>query len=150
MTAAILVQFDGATVRRVPGGDVVFPSLNWTIRHGEAWAITGPIGSGKSTLAETVSGRHRVSAGQASWPIGPANSLPSHVIARVGFREESQAFSYGGKYYQQRYEFVAGDDDVVVTLRRYLGDSGSFGIVDTSGQTLRDAVQWSDAESPNR
>jgi molybdate transport system ATP-binding protein len=115
-----LVAFHHATFARVPGGATCRTDTSLTIRAGEAWAITGPVGSGKTTLAEAIAGRHRLIHGTAEWPIAAGCRAPSDAIAYVGFRESSRAFSYRGKYYQQRYEFVSGDDDHV-TLRSFLG-----------------------------
>jgi molybdate transport system ATP-binding protein len=38
------------------GDLVVFKDLNWTIRHGENWAVVGPNGSGKTTLLGMITG----------------------------------------------------------------------------------------------
>jgi len=35
---------------------VVLEHLNWCVRRGERWAITGPNGSGKTTLIRTLLG----------------------------------------------------------------------------------------------
>jgi molybdate transport system ATP-binding protein len=38
------------------GDTVVLDGLNWTVRHGENWAVIGPNGSGKSTLLSLITG----------------------------------------------------------------------------------------------
>ena len=36
------------------GGRVLIPSVTWTVRQGEQWALSGPNGSGKSTLLSLI------------------------------------------------------------------------------------------------
>jgi len=105
-----LVVLDGVTIRR--GGRDVLRDFSWTIREGEAWAITGPIGSGKTTLAETLLGKHFASEGHMDWPIlsKRAGAYPSQVIRHVAFQENSRLFNYAGHYYQQRFEFADADE----------------------------------------
>ena len=43
---------------------VVLEHLNWCVRRGERWAITGPNGSGKTTLMRTLLGLIPLQAGQ--------------------------------------------------------------------------------------
>ena len=43
---------------------VVLEHLNWYVRRGERWAITGPNGSGKTTLMRTLLGLLPLQAGQ--------------------------------------------------------------------------------------
>jgi molybdate transport system ATP-binding protein len=38
------------------GDLVVFRDFNWTVRHGENWAVVGPNGSGKTTLLGLITG----------------------------------------------------------------------------------------------
>lgn len=46
----------GATVSY--GDRVVFENLDWTVRRGERWLLSGPNGSGKTTLLALVIGDH--------------------------------------------------------------------------------------------
>ena len=39
-------------------GLTVFKNLNWTVKKGENWSITGPNGSGKTTLLQMITGDH--------------------------------------------------------------------------------------------
>jgi len=39
-------------------GKIIFDNLNWIIRAGEHWAISGPNGSGKTTLLNIICGDH--------------------------------------------------------------------------------------------
>jgi len=54
--AAVVIDVRNACVRYGP--TVVFDRLNWRVRQGEHWLITGPNGSGKTTLLQMVSGAH--------------------------------------------------------------------------------------------
>lgn len=49
-----VVEMRGVTVRY--GDVVVFENLDWTVRRGEKWLLSGPNGCGKSTLLALVSG----------------------------------------------------------------------------------------------
>ncbi|VTR93450.1 abc transporter : Uncharacterized protein OS=Mucor circinelloides f. circinelloides (strain 1006PhL) GN=HMPREF1544_02450 PE=4 SV=1: ABC_tran: ABC_tran [Gemmata massiliana] len=150
-----------ATVVR--GGAKVFCEFDWTVREGEAWAVTGPTGSGKTALAEALLGRHPLNGGELHWPLferlragGRKIDYPSQVVAHVTFREDSRLFSYAGRYYQQRFEF--SDSETPLSLEQFLrtGTSASgtelaavcarFGIADllpqpfmtlSNGQTRR-------------
>lgn len=54
--AAPLVQLTGATVRYAD--NTVFDGLDWTIRTGEHWQVSGPNGSGKTCLLSLITGDH--------------------------------------------------------------------------------------------
>jgi molybdate transport system ATP-binding protein len=116
----LILSLDNATVVR-PGGEVLFRSLNWTVREGETWAVVGPVGSGKTSLAGTLTGRHRLETGTLTWPLldrlrsaGRVIGWPSEVIHRVSFKEESFLFTYGRHYYQQRFNFVEPHEDLTL------------------------------------
>ncbi len=51
-----IVRMRGATVSY--GEHVVFENLDWTVRAGEHWLLSGPNGSGKTTLLALVIGDH--------------------------------------------------------------------------------------------
>ena len=51
-----LVALKGATVRY--GDTVIFEGVDWTIRPGEHWQLTGPNGSGKTALLSLITGDH--------------------------------------------------------------------------------------------
>ncbi|MFL5245571.1 MAG: ATP-binding cassette domain-containing protein [Gemmataceae bacterium] len=111
---------ESATVVR-PIGDVVFRELNWSVCEDETWAVVGPVGSGKTSLAETIVGQLPVRTGAISWPFldrfrgdGASINRPSDAIRYVSFKEQSYLFSYGRHYYQQRFNFIEPQDDLML------------------------------------
>ncbi len=54
--AGVVIDVRNACVRY--GASFIFEKLNWRVRKGEHWVITGPNGSGKTTLLQMVSGEH--------------------------------------------------------------------------------------------
>lgn len=123
MTAPLLVLDHIAAARA--GGEAVLHDVSWTLHDGEVWAIVGPVGAGKTSLVETMRGQLRVTEGHIAWPlIERARATckkidwPSDAIQLVTFKEESQHFSYGKHYYQQRFNFIEPEDDL--TLRAFL------------------------------
>ena len=104
-----MFEFKGATVAR---GESSIANLDWTVRAGESWALTGPTASGKSTLLECIAGKHRLAGGTFE------RHVPADAIQLVAFKEDSRAFSYAGSYYQQRFEFA--DEENPLTLRTFL------------------------------
>ena len=53
---APLVRLNGASIRY--GDTVIFEGLDWTIRPGEHWQLSGPNGSGKTGLLSLITGDH--------------------------------------------------------------------------------------------
>lgn len=51
-----LVRISKASIRY--GDTVIFRDLNWTIKAGEHWQLTGPNGSGKTGLLSLITGDH--------------------------------------------------------------------------------------------
>ena len=51
---SISVQFENTGIQY--GDKVVLNNINWTVRKGEKWALTGPNGSGKTTLLSLING----------------------------------------------------------------------------------------------
>ncbi|WP_460942331.1 ATP-binding cassette domain-containing protein [Spirosoma daeguense] len=93
------ISLHGLTVRR--SGQIVLKDLYFQLKPGECWAVTGPTGSGKTTFLQTL-------AGQFS---APATLLTRRGTAEfVSFKEESSQFSYGGYFYQQRYQATMSDN----------------------------------------
>jgi len=52
----ILINVSGASVSY--GNRQILCDVDWTIRHGEQWALLGPNGSGKTTLLSLLVGDH--------------------------------------------------------------------------------------------
>jgi molybdate transport system ATP-binding protein len=100
----------------------VLHGVNWTVRPGEHWLVTGNNGAGKSTLAEAVAGRHRVTGGQRSWP--GLTGERSRAIRLISFTDTGRLFHSANAvhYYQQR--FNAFDADGHLTVREYLMANG--------------------------
>jgi len=109
-----LLSLDNASVRR--GSRLVLDGLNFRVRPGECWAVTGPTGSGKTTLLQALAGQIPVVNRQVS---------RSASVGFVSFREESRQFSYTGHFYQQRYQATMSDEgshgQPAPTLRDFLG-----------------------------
>ncbi len=127
---ATLIEIDDATFLR-SGGTPAFRNLNWRWQDGETWAIVGDVASGKTSFLDVLLGQLRQTEGSIRWPIldavrssGRPVSLPSDIMERVSFKEESRLFSYGQHYYQQRYDFADADD--IPTLEQYLRNGSDF------------------------
>ncbi|ORY04585.1 P-loop containing nucleoside triphosphate hydrolase protein [Basidiobolus meristosporus CBS 931.73] len=116
-----LVSLNKATVFRQSGRQPSFKDISWVLKDGENWAIVGSVSSGKTTLAETLAGKQLVQPLSAiQWPFleGSDSSFPSDHIHLVSFKEDSRMFSYGGHYYQERFNFSDPLNDI--TLENYL------------------------------
>lgn len=107
-----LVELRDVTLSR---GDCNLRNLDWSIRRGEVWALVGSSGSGKTTLLELLAGALRADSGTVERTVSTA------AVQSVAFREQSRSFSYGGHYYQQRYEFA--DSEEPLSLRQFLNNS---------------------------
>jgi molybdate transport system ATP-binding protein len=96
----------------------IFQHINWQIREGETWAITGPVGSGKSTFAEALTGKFPLLHGQIHYHFRQGEDLSAyqahHQIALVAFSPKSSQLNYGRFYYQQR--FNSSDADGLMTV----------------------------------
>lgn len=119
----IFLTLEGVTVQM--GGIRLLDGLDWTVRRGEQWAVTGASGSGKTVLAHTLIGRHfssgRIDYLFAGGPDGSASN--EHRIAMVEqqhrFRNRPGATEL---YYQQR--FNAADADKTITVEQELAEAG--------------------------
>src|SRR5918995_4964508 len=134
-----LITIDRAAIARAAGGEVLFRDVSWALRDGETWAVVGPVGSGKTAFAEVLLGRHPVRSGSVAWPIldraraaGRKADFPADVVRLVAFKEESQLFSYGKHYYQERFNFTDPLDDV--TLGDYLCAGTTTDVADVAGK----------------
>jgi molybdate transport system ATP-binding protein len=99
------------------GGVRLLDRLDWTIRRGEQWAVTGPSGGGKTILAHTLLGSH-FAVGRVG-----TNGL------RIGMVEQQHRFrgrpGATDLYYQQR--FNSADADATITVAEELAAAGVSG-----------------------
>ena len=112
------------------GIDTILKGVNWTIRAGEHWVITGDCGVGKTTLAEFLTYRHRMIEGARTYLfLENPNSLEElrTSIRMISFTDTSDLFlnRRSVHYYQQRYN--AFDSDGHLRVREYL-ESGGFSL----------------------
>jgi molybdate transport system ATP-binding protein len=79
------------------GGCVLFDGLDWTVRSGEHWAVSGPNGSGKTTLLRLIIGDHPQA--YSNWVKvfgrrrGPGSGI-RELKARLGFVSPTLQVSY--------------------------------------------------------
>jgi molybdate transport system ATP-binding protein len=126
------------------GGTKVLDALDWTIRKGEQWALTGASGSGKTVLAQTLLGRHfaggRIDYFLSGVPAGERSG--AHLIAMV-----EQQHRFKGRpgatelYYQQR--FNAADADKTITVEQELAEYAGWSAAMTAGGASR-GEEWLD------
>jgi molybdate transport system ATP-binding protein len=104
------------------GGARLLDNLDWTIRRGEQWALTGASGSGKTLLAHTLLGRHFHTGNLTFYD---ADGAPL-THPRISFVEQQHRFhgrpGHTELYYQQR--FNASDADQTITVAQELADAG--------------------------
>jgi ABC-type branched-subunit amino acid transport system ATPase component len=84
-------------VRKVFGGLVANDAISLSVARGSIVGLIGPNGSGKTTLFDSITGRHRVDAGEVSFDGRRVNGLTIAQIARLGaVRTFQQAHVCGG------------------------------------------------------
>ncbi|HWB91424.1 MAG TPA: ATP-binding cassette domain-containing protein, partial [Puia sp.] len=110
--AAPFLTLEGVSVQL--GSALLLDHLDWTVQHGEQWAITGPSGSGKSLLAHTLLGKHFFTGS-----LHIATAKIAIVEQQHRFRNTPGATEL---YYQQR--FNASDADQTITVAQELADAG--------------------------
>jgi molybdate transport system ATP-binding protein len=81
-------QSDGPLIVRMEGVDVyedhrrILHGINWEIREGEHWVVSGPNGSGKTTLAKLLFGRLRAAYGGTIERYGSHENVSVEEIRR--------------------------------------------------------------------
>ena len=102
-----MIQLENALFRKK--ASVVLHNVDFTLKPGQHWAITGPVGSGKSLLLEALAGRFLPQSGRVTFFGDEVDKQPftreQHKVrtAIVTFRAASHAFDYGRFFYQRRY-----------------------------------------------
>ncbi len=101
--------------------------INWTIRKGEHWVVTGAMGAGKTTLVSCMVGKNRIIAGKLHYELlANPNSFEERkeVVHMVSFMDTSKLFRSVNAvhYYQQR--FNSFDSDGHLTVQEYLETAG--------------------------
>jgi len=130
INSSLLIKLENVSFAKMnPGGpendgfiNPGFKNINWQVKQGETWVITGPVGSGKTTLAEAIMGKYRLQNGRITI-YNPLNSdtesiLPTKKISFISFQPHSQNLNYGKFYLQQRYN--SSESDAGITLLDYL------------------------------
>lgn len=93
--------------------------LNWRIKKGEIWTVTGENGSGKSLLSEILVGRYALQEGQIDYHfleewknLNPVTEtlLPRNFIKIVHFNGVYSLSGFKEVYYQQRFNQSESDD----------------------------------------
>lgn len=78
--------------------------LNWSIKTGESWTVTGKNGSGKSILAGILAGKIEPQGGEVKYLFqGSEINTPKDFIQLVSFSNVYEMADYGEMYYQQRF-----------------------------------------------
>lgn len=127
MTDVLVLSFENITVRSL--NQVLFENLNFHMKKGEHWAVTGASGAGKSAFLETIAGRFHISKGEAAHPFFDEyirenkindplfnwHKLIALVASRHHFRNLSNTHDF---YYQQR--FNSSDSEDAETVAHYL------------------------------
>jgi molybdate transport system ATP-binding protein len=112
-----LISLTDLTVRK--SGRIILYNNTFQLHAGECWAVVGATGSGKTTFLQALAGQ---------FPIPPDNRSLHAATEFVSFKEESSRFSYGGYFYQQRYQATMSDNPgtgdagyrSIPTLRKFL------------------------------
>lgn len=112
-------SFDGCPV--TSAGRLLIPSVTWSVRQGEGWALTGPNGSGKSTLLSLIHADnpqayarpvsifgHRRGSGESIWDIK----------RRIGYISPEMHLYFNGAHNLVADVVAQGLNDTVGMFRR--------------------------------
>lgn len=132
----ILLKIENAVLRNA-GRRFRYP-VDWTIRKGEQWAVTGPNASGKSLLAGMVSGGQALKTGRIAYYGGRALYEDASLVS---FASVYELIDTANSYYQQRWN--RGDVQTSPFLGEVLPQSARvgelvsfFGLGDALGKRL--------------
>ncbi|MEZ5038354.1 MAG: ATP-binding cassette domain-containing protein [Saprospiraceae bacterium] len=105
----------------------ILEGVNWIVKKGEHWVVTGDNAAGKSSLAKCLVGKNRVMKGRLHFPFlgnTPDFKTRNQAIHMVSFTDTSKLFRSANiqHYYQQRYN--AFDADGHLSVRNYLVTGG--------------------------
>jgi molybdate transport system ATP-binding protein len=103
---------------------LLFRDLDFTIRQGETWALTGESGSGKTSLLKALAGQLPITGGK--WETAFNRQMICLVEARHRFTNLSHTSTF---YYQQRYNSCDAEDapTVLEVLQEEENASAPFG-----------------------
>ncbi|SFE84699.1 ATP-binding cassette domain-containing protein [Thermophagus xiamenensis] len=108
---------------------ILFENLNFSIRHGEHWALVGPAGAGKTALLKTIAGDFFVADGKiehhyyqryrAEHQISDPLFSPRHLIGYLDVRHDFTNLSHTRDFfYQQRFNATYAEE--APTVEEYL------------------------------
>ncbi len=81
---------------------MVFQDLNWIIKTGENWVLTGESGSGKTSLAKAIAANLSID-GEVEINFKPGIDLPNKVLFVASWYQFKNVEGVANFYYQQRY-----------------------------------------------
>ena len=105
-------------------GKEVLSGVNWTIRHGEQWAIVGPNGAGKTSLVKAIAGVIPTSSGTIKHRHLIGKSYGAHeLVRRIGFvsAEQHRHVFQKDAFYEEVKHFT-GDTSRFLTVYDYVLD----------------------------
>ncbi len=109
---------------------VLFHDLNFTIRSGQTWALTGESGAGKTSLMKALAGQLPITGGH--W------NLPQKRVVLIDSRHHFTNLSNTQTfYYQQRFNSCDSED--APTIASYLWQEKKEEI--TNGWTMEKVIQ---------
>lgn len=119
----------------------VLVDLNWTINHGENWALGGISGSGKTSLAKIIAGQQSA-FGEVKIDFNSDSQLPAEVLYVESWYQFKNKEGVANFYYQQRYTSQQAKD--VLTVHTELTNYGKEkGLHFHQVETILEALNFS-------
>ncbi|MCD7962825.1 MAG: ATP-binding cassette domain-containing protein [Rikenellaceae bacterium] len=85
--------------------------VNWTLKYGEVWAVTGNNGSGKTILSGIINGKYPIKTGTINYDVlSESGMAPWQGIKTITFDSVYGLADFGNSYYQQRWHSTGNDD----------------------------------------